>query len=146
MSYDLTFVSRNEGQTWDEALAAAEELPVDAAGPDPVIWGAILAAARDAFGEVDVSRDDEGFELSHEATGVHVSYDGRAAAISVPYWYTGGRAAAIVTRLYALGAAVERASGLAGYDPQVELALADAAAAPERAVASFDHVAQALGR
>jgi hypothetical protein len=146
MSYDLTFVPRAEGQSWDEALEAAEEHPVDAAGPDPVAWGAILAAARETLGEVDVHRDDDGFELTHEATGIHASYDGRAAAISVPYWYTGDRAAAIVDRLYTLGERMQRATGLTGYDPQVELALTDASTRPELAVASFDTVAEALGR
>ena len=110
----------------------------------PARWAAILSAAREALGDVDVHRDDDGFDLTHEATGIQASYDGRAAAISVPYWYTGAGAASIVGRLYALGDAVERATGLSGFDPQVELALAEAAAKPELAVAAFESVASAL--
>ena len=143
MSYDLTFVPRTAGQAWDDALEAAERHIGDVPA-DPAAWAAILAAAREALGDVDVHRDDDGFDLTHEATGIQASYDGRAAAISVPYWYTGAGAASIVARLYALGDAVEKATGLSGFDPQLELALADAAAKPELAVAAFESVASAL--
>ena len=49
-----------------------------------------------------------------------------------------------MARLYALGGAVEKATGLSGFDPQQEMALADAAARPELAVAAFESVASAL--
>ena len=144
MSYDLTFVPRHPGQPWDAALEAAEE--VGGVTPDPAAWAEILSATRALLGDVDVDvdRDDDGFELNHEPTGIQVSYDGVAAAISVPYWFTGANARAVVQQLYALGRAVEAATGLSGYDPQLERGLAEVAADPEPAARVFESVAATL--
>jgi hypothetical protein len=142
VSYDLTFVPRLPAQPWDEALEAAEE--VGAATADPAAWTAILAAARLLLGDVDVERDDDSFELVHEPTGIQASYDGAAAAISVPYRYTGPDARAVVAQIYALGRAVEDATGLSGYDHQLDGALAEVADDPTPAVGVFDSVAATL--
>jgi hypothetical protein len=112
--------------------------------PDPVAWSEILAAARDLLGDVDAERDDDGFELTHEPTGIQASYDGAAAAISVPYWYTDTDARAVVVQLYALGRAVEDATGLSGYDPQLERGLAEVMDDPAPAGRVFDSVAATL--
>jgi hypothetical protein len=142
VSYDLTFVPRLPGQPWNEALEAAEE--AGGASPDAAAWSEILTAARALLGDVDVDRDDDSFELTHEATGIQASYDGAAAAISVPYWYTGAGARAVVAQLYGLGRAMETATGLSGYDPQLERALAEVVDDPEPAVRVFDSVAATL--
>jgi hypothetical protein len=142
VSYDLTFVPRLPAQRWDEALDAAGE--VGAATPDPAAWAAILGVARDLLGDVDVHRDDDGFLLTHEPSGIQASYDGAAAAISVPYRYTGPDARAVVAQIYALGRAVEEATGLSGYDPQLDGALAEVADDPTPAVRVFDSVAATL--
>jgi hypothetical protein len=45
--------------------------------------------------------------------------------------------------MYALGAAVESATGLAGYDPQLDLPIAEAAGHPDAVVACFEQAAEA---
>ncbi|MBL7255885.1 hypothetical protein [Paractinoplanes lichenicola] len=64
----------------------------------------------------------------------------------MPYWYKGADAERVVRALYDLGRLVEETTGLAGYDPQVELPLTEAAARPGLAVAVFDDVAADFAR
>ena len=137
MSYDLAFLPKAADQSWDDLLDAE---PDESDGPpDAAAWERIEAAARQILGEVTVHRSERFCELDHEATGIQVSLYAGEAAITVPYWYVGAEAAAVVERIYALGRAVEEATGYSGYDPQLELPLAEAAA--DQAVAAFDAVA-----
>ena len=145
MSYDLIFVPRGDDQSWDDALKAASEAD-GAERPRADAWARIVAAARQVLGEVSVFEGADNYELTHEPTGVQVSYYADEVGVTVPYWYRGGGARAVVTAVYQLGAAVESVTGLSGYDPQVELPLAEAAARPELAVAAFDEVAESFAR
>lgn len=54
MSYDLTFLIKAAGQSWEEALEALGE---DAPGvlPDGQAWASVLQHAREALGEVTES-------------------------------------------------------------------------------------------
>jgi hypothetical protein len=140
MSYDLMFVPKSDDQSWDEALKAAEE-DDNTGRPSPDVWANLLAAARQVLGEVSVSENGEWYELDHEATGIQLSYYPREADITVPYWYSGERAKAIVNSIYRLAEAVEKATGFPGYDPQVDLPVSEAIAEPELAVNSFNQVA-----
>lgn len=139
MSYDLVFVPRADGESWDDTLEAAEQDETTTA-PDADTWARILAAGQRILGEVDVFEGAASFELTHEATGIQVSYFGREASVTVPYWYRGEAARSIVDQLYKLGGVVQEASGLLGYDPQLELALPDAAAHMDEAVRCFEQV------
>jgi hypothetical protein len=141
MSYDLTFLPKSADQSWEEAMAAEAAADDDDAVPSAEVWARLLAAGREVLGEVSVYEGDGSYELDHEATGIELSYYAGEAAITVPYWYRGDDARRVVELIYRLGAAVEGATGLTGFDPQVELGIADAAARPELAVATFDQVA-----
>src|SRR5262245_34656097 len=134
MSYDLTFRPNEESQR------------SDAAGkPEPAIWERILAGARQVLGEISVCRSDHHDELSHESTGIQISYFGSEVGITVPYWYSGAEAESIVTTIHRLAQVVEAATGFQGYDPQLDLPLAEAASRTGQAVAAFDRV-QAMFR
>ncbi|MFG2102021.1 hypothetical protein ACGFJ5_15620 [Micromonospora echinaurantiaca] len=140
MSYDLIFVPRSDDQSWDDASEAAEEADSDER-PSGEAWARLVAAARQVLGEVSVFEGAHNYELTHEPTGIQVSYYAEEAGITVPYWYRGGDAQAIVTAMYRLGEAVQTVTGLPGYDPQLDLPLSDAVAQRELAVSVFDEVA-----
>jgi hypothetical protein len=148
VSYDLTFLRKPADQSWDEAFEALDEQADDATGelPDSQTWADIVTAARHVLGDVTTHGEDRFYELDHEPTGIQLSIYPSSAAITVPYWYTGADAEMIVRRIYKLGQIVERHTGLTGYDPQVELPIASAAARPDLAVAAFDQVAASFAR
>ncbi|SBT67806.1 hypothetical protein GA0070622_4871 [Micromonospora sediminicola] len=143
MSYDLIFVPRGDDQSWDDALEAAEEADDDER-PSGETWARLVAAVRQVLGEVSVFDGAHNYELTHEPTGIQVSYFAGEAAITVPFWYRGADAQAVVTAMYRLGEAVQMVTGLSGYDPQMELPIADAAARAEDAVRMFDEVASSF--
>jgi hypothetical protein len=149
VSYDLTFLRKPADQSWEEAFEALEERADDEVPgelPDGETWAGIVAAARQARGDVTTHGEARFYELDHEDTGIQPCIYPSSAAITVPYWYAGVDAETIVRRIYELGQIVERHTGLTGYDPQVELPIASAAARPELAVAIFDQVAAAFAR
>ncbi|CCH20479.1 hypothetical protein [Micromonospora lupini] len=143
MSYDLTFVPRSDDQSWDDALDAAEEADSDER-PSGEAWARLVVAARQVLGEVSVFEGAYNYELTHEKTGIQLSYYRQEAGITVPYWHRGGDARAVVAAMYQLGEAVQAVTGLPGYDPQLELPLSDALAQPELAVRVFDDVANSF--
>jgi hypothetical protein len=143
MSYDLIFVPRSDGQSWDDALDAAEETDSDER-PSGETWDRLVAAARQVLGEVSLFEGARNYELTHEPTGIQLSYYAAEASITVPYWYRGADARAVVTAIYQLGEAVQAVTGLPGYDPQLELPLSDAVGQPELAVSLFDNVARSF--
>ncbi|GGN63283.1 hypothetical protein GCM10010112_22400 [Actinoplanes lobatus] len=145
MSYDLTFLAKSDDQDWEDALEALEEEQGDDGGsPDRAAWDRIVADAREFLGDVELYEDGSYLELDHEATGIQLSLYAREAGIAVPYWYSGQDAERIVALIYRLGLVVERHTGLAGYDGQVGLGVAEAAGQPELAVTIFDQVARSF--
>lgn len=143
MSYDLTFLARTAEQSWDEAIEAAQE--VESYGPPDVrVWRAILDGARGVLGEVDVFESDDWYELTHESTGIQVSLFAAEAGMTVPYHYAGEDAKAVLLLVYRIGRVVERATGWSGYDPQVEMPIAEAATQIGLGVATFDRVVEFL--
>ncbi|MGC5022410.1 hypothetical protein [Micromonospora sp. DT47] len=148
MSYDLIFVPRSDDQSWEEALEAAEEAAEedDDDLPSGEVWARLLAAARHVLGEVSVFEGAYNYELTHESTGIQLSYYSREAGITVPYWYRAEGAKAIVKSIYQLGEAVEEVTGLPGFDPQLDLPLSDAVAQSELAARVFDEVAASFAK
>jgi hypothetical protein len=147
MTYDLCFLRLAPGQSWADALRAGVEPGEDGAGPpDEAVWSAIVIEARGLVGEVSLFVRGAVRALSHVPTGIELSYAAERASVSVPYWYSGEEAGAILHKMYALGEVIERHTGLCGYDPQAELPLAEARQHVERGVRAFDQVAAALGR
>jgi hypothetical protein len=143
MSFDLNFVRKSADQSWDDALDTAED-ETDGA-PDAQAWGRIVDGAREILGEIDLHQGGDYLELDHEPTGIQLSLYANEAAITVPYWYSGAEAQEIVRTLYRLAAVIEEHTEFSGYDPQVDLPVAEVAERPELAIASFDMVAQSLG-
>ncbi|MDI5966823.1 hypothetical protein POF50_031940 [Streptomyces sp. SL13] len=148
MSYEIEFLRREPGQSWDDALDHEEERdPVlsDVAGGRAgeelrAAWQRIVPHARALLGEVSVDDVRAAFCLDHEATGIQLSVYADTAGITVPYAARGSAAADLVERrLYPLARIVERETGLEGYDPQLGAAVADwTDAARPRVVALFE--------
>jgi hypothetical protein len=139
MSYDLTILPKDDGQSWDDALAAAEGSE-SAGTPDAEVWERIVAGAQHVLGDVSIHRGEDYYELTHEATGIQLGYSANQVGITVPYWYSGAEADSIVTTIYRLGYAIEAATGFKGYDPQLDLSLSEASLSTSPAVATFEHV------
>ena len=139
MSYDLEFLEKAADQTWEEAFETAEEADTEA--PAAEISAAVTAATRALLGPVTVNEGEQFYELDHEASGIQLILYRHSAAITVPYWHTGADAVTVVRQIYDLGLIVERHTGLAGYDPQTDLAVAEAATQPDLAVHIFDRTA-----
>lgn len=142
MSYDLVIVPKRDGQSWAEALEAEPAAAGD--GLDPALWDVLVGQVEQIVG--DVSTDDAEAErgLTHERSGIQVRCRADRASVSVPFWYTGADAEAVVAVLYRVGHVVATVTGLTAFDPQLELPLSEAQARPGDAVAVFEHAAQAL--
>ena len=145
VSYDLRFLRRLPGESWKEAFEANED-PARAGGrPADEVWSRILARATELLGEVEVFDAAQHRELTHDPTGIQLLCWSDYAAISVPYWYTGAEATAVMQRVYDLARAVEQETGLEGYDPQLDRPLADPAQRKaERAALTFDFVTREM--
>jgi hypothetical protein len=107
----------------------------------PEVWAGLLEAARQILGNVEVTEDDDYYELDHEDTGIQLSYFPGNVEITTPYRYSGERAKTIVRSIYRLAEAVQEITGLPGYDPQVELPISEAIAQPDLATTAFDRAA-----
>ncbi|GAA0794199.1 hypothetical protein [Spirilliplanes yamanashiensis] len=134
MSYDLAFVPKAPGQDWEDALAAGRAAA--AAAPDPAVFDRLVTAAREILGAVQVSPP----ELGDEESGVRLGLAAGRAVITVPFGHTGAAAREALAKAYRLGAVVERETGLAGYDPQLDRGLDD----PTTAVAVYERVSAGL--
>ena len=148
MSYEIEFLRREPGQSWDDALDHEEEREaalLDAAGTlvgDELraAWQHIVPRARTLLGAVSVSDSRTSLCLDHAATGIQLSVYADTAGITVPYALRGPAAADLVEhRLYPLTRIVEHETGLGGYDPQLGIAVADWTPADRpRVVAYFE--------
>ncbi|MEV7786250.1 hypothetical protein AB0O72_12705 [Streptomyces sp. NPDC088106] len=130
MSYDIYFLNRRDGQSWDEVLETMEGAAEDSE-PIPArlleAWDRIVPQARALLGGVDVTEyEQESRDLSHSDTGIDLSVFGDEVSITVPYWHAGNDAAVVLGKVFTLSAIVEKETGLTAYDPQVERPLADA--------------------
>lgn len=145
MSFDLTFVRKSDDQSWEDALDSVDDYETDGA-PDALAWARIVDGARQILGDIELHDGGDYFELGHEPTGIQLSLYAGEAAINVPYWYSGAEAQEIVRTVYRLAAVIEEHTDFSGYDEQVDMPVAEVAHRPELAIASFDMVADSLGR
>jgi hypothetical protein len=134
MSYDIFFVRRDPGQTFEDALADVEE-SYEGGDPGPLTeedleqWAAVLPTAREILGPTaEITQDDdETRELTDAVSGIGVALVSGEFQIHVP----DNRAAgdddrAVMSTVYDLARAVEEATGLEGYDPQLGEPVSDA--------------------
>jgi hypothetical protein len=121
VSYDILFVPRRPGQSWDQALDDAEGRDVlgDAIGPQRMEqWGRIVEALRRRLGEVDVRVDDDVCEATH-ASGLQVSLYPDEASITFPYSERPDRRAFHDDVVDVVGI-LERETGLQAWDAQTD--------------------------
>lgn len=138
MSYDLIFARLAPGQTWDEYLE--EDHDDDSFGDEELAsqtWQRIVGRVR----EILPNAIDAGGELDDEQTAIQVLCSAQDASIQVPYWHEGPAARRVVTAMYQISAIIEEETGLRGFDPQIEMSVADAASHVDEAVAVFDNIA-----
>jgi hypothetical protein len=128
VSYDIYFVRRDPGQSFEDALDATEESFQGDPGPlSPVEleqWDEVLPVAREVLGDAQEFRDETTRELSDQETGIELSLFNGEMAIHVPVanQQEGGE---VMARVYQLARAVERVTGLEGYDPQTSAPVSD---------------------
>ncbi len=128
MSYDIFFVRRDPGQTFEDALEDLEE-SYDGGDPGPLtdedleLWEAVLPAAREILGpSAEISQDDdETRELTDPVSGIGLTLVSGEVQVHVPEHRPagGGDDLALMSTVYELARAVEDATGLEGYDPQL---------------------------
>ena len=148
VSFDLYFLSLRPGETWADAMArreesAAEQAPLDDA--DLACWDSVCARLAALLPDAEIFQGGAHRELSDDVTGIQVSLFHGELSLSVPYWYSGSEAQALIALLREVVLAIEAETGLTAYDPQADgapfIGGGDAAAAQ-----TFDRVRDALAR
>jgi len=131
VSYDIFFVRRDPGQSFEDALDATEESFEGDPGPLSAVeleqWDEVLPAARAVLGDVEEFSDETTRELSDRDTGIELSLFNGEMAIHVPLDDQEDENGEIMARVYELARAVERVTGLEGYDPQTGSPVSDEA-------------------
>jgi hypothetical protein len=122
VSYDIYFVRRDPGQSFEDALEVVEDSYEGEPGPLTSVeleqWERILPRARKILGELQESGVDNTRELLHEPTGIELSLLRDQVSITVPYGHSDD-AVEVMGQVYALARVVEEETGLEGYDPQL---------------------------
>ncbi|MBO3748831.1 hypothetical protein J5X84_22355 [Streptosporangiaceae bacterium NEAU-GS5] len=148
MSYDLYFLRREPGQSWDEALESLEEERDEPAAFDAEAWAKVLAASRAVLGEMSVFENPavHSWEITHEETGLQIGLFEGEWSMTVPYWTRDEQARAVMRKMYAIALAVAQITGLECYDPQVGEPLSEVIESDGRAaVPHFNSVANLFG-
>lgn len=131
MSYDIYFVRRDPGQSFEDALDATEESfegdPGPLSGVELEQWDEVLPVAREVLGDVEEFSDETTRELTDRNTGIELSLFNGEIAIHVPIAEQEGESEDVMARVYELARAVERVTGLEGYDPQTAAPVSDQA-------------------
>jgi hypothetical protein len=129
VSYDIYFVRRDPGQSFEDALDATEESFEGDPGPLSAVeleqWDEVLPAARAVLGDVEEFSDETTRELNDRDTGIELSLFNGEMAIRVPLDEQEDETGEIMARVYELARAVERVTGLEGYDPQTGSPVSD---------------------
>jgi len=131
MSYDIFFVRRDPGQTFEDALDELEESfengdPGELTEVDLERWDALLPLAREILGEIEVDDDDEETrELTAVRSRVELSMIQGEIAIRVPDERSPVDDVDLMSAVYDLARAVEDVTGLEGYDPQLNEPVSD---------------------
>ena len=129
MSHEVVFLPHILGQTWGQALGAArtaarEEDPrIVAARLEP--WPDLVLHAAQILGQIEEFRGRGQRELVHPVTRLRFTFFGEDGVIALPYWYDGPVARMAATMAFRFAHAVESDTGLAAYDPQQRMPLAE---------------------
>lgn len=123
MSYDIYFVRRDPGQSFEDALDELEGSFDDGdlgelTDSDVEQWEALLPKVRELLGEVEVDDSDQSTrELVARDSGIELTMIQGELAIRLPE-DSGQDSLELMTTVYALARTVEDVTGLEGYDPQ----------------------------
>jgi hypothetical protein len=126
MSYDIFFVRRDPGQTFEDALDGVED-SYEGGDPGPLteddleLWDAVRPRAVEILGPAAemTQDDDETRELTDPSTGIGLTFFQGEFEIHVPEHRAGSDDLALMGTVYELARAVEQVTGLEGYDPQL---------------------------
>lgn len=147
MSYDIYFLRREPGQSWEDAMAALEEQAEDHEAPSrPARWDQVVCGVREVLGDASVVEGPPNWEIDDEDTAIQVSCFAGQWSITVPYWWDGERAEAIAGYLRAIAGIIHEATGLDPYDPQVGENITSGAWTPGKAAVVFGQVAESFRR
>lgn len=147
MSYDIYFLRRAPGQSWDDALEAMDEGAMKPDEPSsPEHWSRVVAGVRAILGDVSVVEDSQTWEIDDRGgTEIQVScFDAREWSVTVPYWSSGEAARELAVQLRAVCRVVQDVTGLEAYDPQIETDVLSAEWTPEKVTLIFDQVARSF--
>jgi hypothetical protein len=145
MSFDLYFLALGPGETWQAAMDRLEEAAAVPAGLDEedlAQWEAVWAVVGPLLPGAEEFTGDGRRELSDVGSGMQLALSHGELSLAIPYWYSGPEAQAMVERLRAVAAAVERATNLTAYDPQADAPFLGEG--EQTAVATFDQIEAAL--
>jgi hypothetical protein len=123
VSFDLYFLAREAGQSWEDVMDGLEEDAEDDSPLDPgalARWERVKLALTPVLPDADEFVSEASRELTDDATGIQVSIYGRELTLTAPCWYEGPGAQRLVGILRVAAAAIEEASGLTAYDPQAD--------------------------
>ena len=145
MSFDLYFLEREPGGTWQDAMERLEETAADSSpldDADLARWDAVRDQVRPLLPRAEEFTGESHRELSDVDSGIQLSLSHGELALTTPYSYSGPDAQAMVDRLRSVAIAVEAATGLTAYDPQSDAAFVSGG--DGTAAAAFDQVAAAV--
>jgi hypothetical protein len=125
MSYDIYFVRRDPGQSFEDALDELESAfpdgdPADLTEDELDWWAELVPQAGEILGEIEVAEDgDVGRELTATGSGIELTMLSGEVTIHVPDPAGDVDEVALMSTVYELARAVEDVTGLEGYDPQL---------------------------
>lgn len=131
MSYDIYFVRREPGQTFEDALDDLESSfengdPGELTESDLERWDALVPLARELLGDVEVDEtDDSTRELTATGNGVELTLISGEIEIHVPEHHLAADDLELMSTVYELARAVEDVTGLEGFDPQLREPVSD---------------------
>ncbi|MGH3164318.1 MAG: hypothetical protein ACRDN0_00295 [Trebonia sp.] len=147
MSYDIYFLRRRPGQSWEDAMdILEEEAEDDEELSRPEQWDQVVTGVRVILGDVTVADRPPDWEIDDQKTAIQVSCYAGEWSMTVPYWYDGERAEAIACQLLAIAGLICDATGLEAYDPQTEVEVTSSAWTPAKAATVFDQVAESFNQ
>ena len=147
MSYDIYFLRREPGQSWEDAMAALEERAEDDEAPSrPARRDQVVCGVREVLGDVPVVEGPPNWEIGDEDTAIQVSWFAGQWSITVLYWWDGERAEAIAGYLRAIAGIIHEATGFDAYDPQVGEDIMSGAWTPGKVAVVFSQVAESFRR
>jgi hypothetical protein len=124
VSYDLYFLARQPGQSWEDAISQLEGDDLENVPPldDQAVatWDRVKAALVPVLPAASEFAVPTNRELNDEVTGIQISMFAGELSLTVPYWYMGGDAERVVGIIREVAVTIEQVTGLTAYDPQAE--------------------------